>query len=137
MSAPSAPSKGTGGPNSRNRWRVAVRQVPLHSILGVLEEERRQPTRILVDATLWARVGQSAQSDELQHTVDYMELVQLMERIAAASSDRLLERFAARLAQAIFARWQQVHRVRLRLVKPGILAQGTPWVECDLRRPKG
>lgn len=130
----SAPSNATGG---RNRWRVAVRQVPLESILGVLEEERRQPTRILVDATLWARVGRSAQSDELEHTVDYMELVQLMERIAAASSDRLLERFAARLAEAVFARWEQVHRVRLRLVKPGILAQGTPWVECDLRRPKG
>ena len=125
------------GTNRRNRWRVAVRQVPLESILGVLEEERQQPTRILVDATLWARVGHSAQSDELEHTVDYMELVQLMERIAAASSDRLLERFAARLAQAVFARWEQVHRVRLRLVKPGILAQGTPWVECDLRRPKG
>jgi dihydroneopterin aldolase len=88
----------------------------LHGFHGVLEEERRDGQRFLYD--LWLDVGERGASDRIEDAVDYREVVdcvravnevprQLLEALAAAVADALVERFA-------------LERVRVRVRKPDV-----------------
>jgi dihydroneopterin aldolase len=88
----------------------------LHGFHGVLEDERRHGQRFLYD--LWLDVGERGASDRIEDAVDYRDVVdcvrevndeprQLLEALAAAVADALVERFAPA-------------RVRVRVRKPDV-----------------
>ena len=102
---------------------------------GVEEEERHRPQPFLYDVRL--EVPDAATSDRLEDTVDYREVVtclselseerqfQLLEAMAAAAAETLLERFGAESARV---------RVRKTAVRLGVPVEWTA-ATVERRRP--
>ncbi len=83
---------------------------------GVEEEERRVGQRFLYDVDF--DVADSVASDRIEDTVDYREVVAIVQRVSDRPF-RLLEALAAAVVDAIFAEFP-IERLRVRVRKPDV-----------------
>jgi dihydroneopterin aldolase len=101
---------------------------------GVEEEERSNPQPFLYD--LWLEVSDQAESDRLEDTVDYRDVVSCVVEISAARQFQLLEAMAAAVADALVERFQ-LESARVRVRKPAVrLDAPVQWTAATVERRK-
>jgi len=72
--------------------------------IGVPPEERAKPQKILCTAVFPVPdFKKAAQNDSLEHTVNYYDLSQLLQKTARQKERKLIETLAADLAESVFA----------------------------------
>ena len=54
--------------------RIRIEQLDLHTRIGVTEEERSKPQRIIINLTIWPKMGFDQMKDDIGRTVNYVEL---------------------------------------------------------------
>jgi dihydroneopterin aldolase len=94
--------------------------IVLHGYHGVLDAERREGQRFLVDVELDLEHEQAARSDRIEDALDYREVVARVRAVSDAHAYHLLEAFAAAIADALVADWP-VTTVRVRVRKPDVV----------------
>lgn len=87
---------------------------------GYLEEERRLGQRFLVDLEV-DEVGDAATTDDIDDTVDYRRIAGLVREVFAGPERQLLEGLAGAVADGILERFASVERVRVRVRKPDVV----------------
>jgi 7,8-dihydroneopterin aldolase/epimerase/oxygenase len=84
---------------------------------GVNEDERRDGQRFLYDLEL--EVGEAGSSDRIQDAVDYREVAACVREVSESRAFHLLEALAAAVADGLLERFP-VERVRVRVRKPDV-----------------
>ena len=84
---------------------------------GVNEDERRDGQRFLYDVEL--EVGEAGSSDRIEHAVDYREVAACVREVSESRAFHLLEALAAAVADALLERFPGA-RVRVRVRKPDV-----------------
>ena len=82
---------------------IELHGIVLHGFHGVLEHERRDGQRFLVDVDLDLEHEQASRTDQIEDAVDYREVVSRVRAISDARAYQLLEAFAAAIADALVA----------------------------------
>lgn len=85
---------------------------------GVSPAERETGQRFLVDVTLYLDLSPSGSTDDLERTVNYLDVHEVVGEIVCGRSFRLLETLAETVAAALLERFP-VSEVRVRIRKPG------------------
>ncbi len=98
---------------------IELHGILLHGYHGVLEAERRDGQRFLVDVELDLEGEPGAQSDLIDEAVDYRSVVDLVRAVSDGGAYHLLEAFSAALADALLAEFP-VTAVRVRVRKPDV-----------------
>jgi 7,8-dihydroneopterin aldolase/epimerase/oxygenase len=101
---------------------IELHGIVLHAFHGVLEEERRDGQRFLVDLELDLAHDRAAASDRLEDAVDYRLVVARVAEISEARAYHLLEAFAAAIADALLVDFP-VTAVRVRVRKPDVVLE--------------
>lgn len=99
---------------------IELHGIVLHGFHGVLEEERRDGQRFLVDVELDLEDEQAARSDRIEDAGDYRRIVARVRQISDARAYHLFEAFAAAIADGLLAEWP-VTAVRVRVRKPEVV----------------
>jgi len=99
---------------------IELKGIVLHGYHGVLEAERRQGQRFLVDVELDLEDERAAASDRIEDAVDYRDVVVRVREVSDAGAYHLLEAFASALADALLAGFP-VSAVRVRVCKPDVV----------------
>ena len=99
---------------------IELHGIILHGYHGVLDEERRDGQRFLVDVELDLEHEQAARSDRIEDAVDYREVVARVRQVSDARAYHLLEAFASAIADALVADWP-VTVVRVRVRQPDVV----------------
>lgn len=99
---------------------IELRGIALHGHHGVLEWERREGQRFLVDVELDLLDETAAASDSIEDAVDYRGVVARVREISDARAYHLLEALAAALADALLTELG-VEAVRVRVRKPDVV----------------
>ena len=116
------------------RDRIYIQDLLARCIVGLNPDEREAEQDVLINLTLWADLRRAGQSDDVSDTVDYSQLKKRILATVEASSDRLIERLAQRIADLCLDD-PRVARVRVRVDKPGALRFArSVAVELDRRR---
>ena len=84
---------------------------------GVNEDERRDGQRFLYDLEL--QVGEAGSSDRIEDAVDYREVAACVREVSESRAFHLLEALAAAVADALLERFPVV-QVRVRVRKPDV-----------------
>ena len=100
--------------------KIELQGIELHGFHGVLEHERRDGQRFLFDVEL--EVGEAGSSDELEDAIDYREVVACVREISNGRAYRLLEALATALADVLLERFA-VERVEVRVRKPDVVLE--------------
>ncbi len=99
---------------------IELHGIILHGYHGVLDEERRDGQRFLVDVELDLESEQAARSDRIVDAVDYRAVVARVREISDARAYHLLEAFSAAIADALLEDWP-ASAVRVRVRKPDVV----------------
>lgn len=117
--------------------RLELSGIALHGHHGVLEHERRQGQRFLVDVELELLGADAAVTDALEDAVDYREVAALVREVSDARAYRLLEALSAAVAGALLDRFP-VRSARVRVHKPDLVLEppvAVAAVVAERRRP--
>ena len=87
---------------------------------GYLEEERRLGQRFLVDLRAELQEGATS-SDQIEDTVDYRELANLVKDVFAGPSRLLLEGLAGAVADGVMTEFPSIRHVWVRVRKPDVV----------------
>ena len=102
---------------------IELRGIELHAFHGVLERERAEGQRFLVDLELdVADAAAAAASDRIEDAVDYRDVVAVVVEVVEGEPHNLLESLATELAERLAARFP-VTRVRVRVRKPEVVLE--------------
>ena len=93
--------------------------IELRGLHGVLEHERREGQRFLVDLELDLADETAAETDRIEDAVDYRDVVATVVDVSDGRAYHLLEALASALADALLARFS-LTRVRVRVRKPDV-----------------
>ena len=83
---------------------------------GVLEQERRVGNTFVVDLTLTAPLEKAVQSDQLEDTINYVEVYELTKQEMNIPS-QLLEHVAGRICRALRHHFPQIEQIEIRVSK--------------------
>ena len=98
---------------------IELQGIELHGFHGVLDDERRDGQRFLVDLELDLADETAAASDAIEDAVDYRDVVEAIVAVSDGRAYQLLEAFAAAIADALVARFP-LTRARVRVRKPDV-----------------
>lgn len=84
---------------------ILIKGLVVECHIGVPDEERAQPQRLLIDATLVPRVAFDELQDDLSHTADYDAAARRIAAVAAERPRKLIETLAADLAAMLLAEY--------------------------------
>jgi dihydroneopterin aldolase len=99
---------------------IELHGILLHGYHGVLEEERRDGQRFIVDVELDLEHEQAARTDAIDEAVDYRRVAARVREISDARAYHLLEAFSAAIADALLEEFP-VSAVRVRVRKPDVV----------------
>lgn len=82
---------------------IELRGLTALGVCGALPEEQDRPQPLEVDLDIHADLGPSGVSDDLDDTIDYGAVCELVERVVTTERFQLLERLAARIAEVVLS----------------------------------
>jgi dihydroneopterin aldolase len=99
--------------------RIELAGLELRGFHGVLDEERREGQRFVFDVEL--EIGEeAARSDLIEEAVDYRDVAAAVREVSDARRFHLLEALAAAVADTLLERFP-VGAVHVRVVKPDVV----------------
>lgn len=82
---------------------IELRGLTALGVCGALPEEQTRAQPLQVDLDIHADLGTAGDSDDLDDTVDYGAVCELVERVVTTERFHLLERLAARIAEVVLS----------------------------------
>jgi FolB domain-containing protein len=82
---------------------IELRGLTALGVCGALPEEQDRAQPLEVDLDIHADLGPSGASDDLDDTIDYGAVCELVERVVTTERFQLLERLAARIAEVVLS----------------------------------
>ena len=97
-------------------YRITLHRMEFRALHGCYELERRVGNRFTVDLEITAELGDAAREDDVEQTVNYLTVYEVV-REQMGRTQRTLERVAANVIDALYASFGQVRRVRCTVAK--------------------
>jgi FolB domain-containing protein len=112
---------------------IRIADLEVWTRIGVPDEERAQPQRLLVTLTLSVGdMGPAARKDDVRLTIDYADVAAKVKAFASARPRRLLEAFADELADELLGVFPMSH---LRLEVKKFILSDARHVAVEIERP--
>ena len=99
---------------------VYIRELQVETIIGIFDWEREVKQVVSLDVEMQADIRQSAQSDDIEDTLNYKAVAKRLISFVENSEFQLVETLAEQCALIILQEFD-VPWVRLRLSKPGAI----------------
>ena len=104
---------------------IELRGLRFSAVVGVLPEERERSQPIQVDLDVTADLSAAGRSDDLDDTIDYGALCDLVELVVTTDQPLLLERLCERIAGVVLSADDRITAVELvvRKLRPPVSQQ--------------
>ncbi|MEE8347958.1 MAG: dihydroneopterin aldolase [Acidobacteriota bacterium] len=116
--------------------KIHINGISCQALVGVPQKEREKPQQVVIDLTLSLDLESAAQSDRVESTVDYQEIVEKVESLISQESFQLLETLTAHVCQSVLTDV----RIKTVLVKvrkfPELLKDRISSVEVEMTRTR-
>ena len=98
--------------------KIILRGLPVDCIIGTLPAERISPQRLFFDLTLSGDFSRAGATDDLNDAVDYTAVERVVRDYAAGTKFQLLERLAYACAERLLDSFPLLSSVTLAIRKP-------------------
>ena len=80
---------------------ITIQDLGVLCKIGVPDEERSKPQRLLITAVMSGDFSRAAQSDDISHTINYYDVSRCITHLCATQSFNLIERLADEIARKL------------------------------------
>ncbi len=114
--------------------KILLKGIVLYARLGAEKEEREVRQKISLDVELSLNLEETAQKDDLEKTVDYEKVYNLIKERIEAKKYHLFEALAQDIAQEILKNFK-IEEILVRVKKPQVkLAGPLDYAAVEIRR---
>ncbi|SDE29520.1 dihydroneopterin aldolase [Riemerella columbipharyngis] len=99
-----------------NTAKIILEDVKIYAYHGVLEEERKMGTYYLVTVEIEADIWRATRTDEIEETISYAEVNDIIHREMAIPS-KLLERVAGRIINKLHNAFEYIESISVKITK--------------------
>jgi FolB domain-containing protein len=85
---------------------ITIKDLSVLCRIGVPDEERAKPQRLLVTVEMSGDFSRAAQSDDIAHTINYYDVSQRITNLCSNESFKLIERLADEIARIILGEFR-------------------------------
>ncbi|MCX8155737.1 MAG: dihydroneopterin aldolase [Verrucomicrobiae bacterium] len=110
---------------------IHIEDLEVHYCVGVPDEERARPQRLLLSVTLYHDFTAAAEADDLNATVDYYALTRRLLKLGEGRSWRLIETLAVDIAGLVL---REFHPAAVEVEVKKFILPETRWVSVKVRR---
>lgn len=96
--------------------KILIEDLKIYAFHGVLPEENITGTYYLVNLELHTNLWKAAESDNLEHTINYAEINDLIHQEMKINS-QLLEHVCGRIINVIHNQFPQIELIKIKLTK--------------------
>ncbi len=96
---------------------IKLQRIQCYGYHGVFPEENRLGQRFFVDVTIFLDIRPASLNDDIQQTINYAEIYQLVSEAVERKCFKLIETLAEYLATEILKRFK-INAVEIELTKP-------------------
>ena len=119
--------------------KITLHEMRFYAYHGVFPQEQRVGNQFVVELTFWADVAGSVRSDELEETISYADVYEVVKAEMAIPS-RLLEHVVGRISERLFVTFPRMQRLVLTLSKcnppfPGEVQSAAFTLEAAATKP--
>ncbi len=115
--------------------KIILKGLVFYAYHGVLEEEHKLGQRFFIDLELFCDLEKAGKTDNLNQTINYTEVYQLVKDISVQERYNLIEALAERIAEKILKKIVRVKEVIVRVKKPEAPVEGIfDYVGVEIRR---
>jgi len=86
--------------------KITIVDLEVYYCVGVTDEERSKPQRLLVTVDMSLDFSSASVSDRIERTINYQEIANELLKFGEGRSWRLLEKLVANIAERILAGYQ-------------------------------
>ena len=96
---------------------LTLKSLGFRAYHGYYEEERRNGNDFEVDLAFTADLRGAGESDSLGDTIDYQEVLEIVESVMNGPSVKLIETLAKRTGDKLFERFAEVEKLKVAVRK--------------------
>ena len=96
--------------------KITLHEMRFYAYHGVFAQEQRVGNHFIVELTFWADIAESLHRDELEETISYADVYEVIKAEMSIPS-RLLEHVVGRISERLFATFPRMQRIALTLSK--------------------
>ena len=85
---------------------ITIADLEVYACVGVPDEERESPQRLLLTVEMEHDFGAAAMADAIDATIDYYAVTMALTKMAEAGEWRLIEKLAEDVAALVLAKFQ-------------------------------
>ncbi len=112
---------------------ITLSPIEINTIIGILPHERIIPQPLLISVTLFFDMTKAAETDSVDFTVNYAEVLGCVISFSESHHCQLLESFSLKLADLLLFSFPLLHSVSLGIEKPQAFEK-KPLVTLNLTR---
>lgn len=101
---------------------IILSDASVHALVGCYPEERIHGQNLIITARIYLDLQPAGETDDLEHSICYVSIYDLIKAVAKARQYMLIESLAESICTAILDRWRQVTAISLHITKPYIPA---------------
>lgn len=117
--------------------KIILKNIKLYGYHGVLPKEREEGQKFKIDIELFLDLKKAGESDNLEDTVDYAQVYDIVKRINENNKFRLIEKFANVISQEIMSTYKEIQEVSVCVKKPSAPIKGKfKWMGVEIKRSR-
>jgi dihydroneopterin aldolase len=115
--------------------KITLKNMKFFAYHGILSEEREKGQNFFIDVELFLDLKKPGESDNLEDTVDYSKIYDMIKHITEENRFQLIEKLAESLTKGIMTSYPFVVEIHMRVRKPEAPINGIlDYAEVELKR---
>jgi dihydroneopterin aldolase len=98
--------------------KIILHNLSFYGYHGVMEEEKKLGQKFLVDIELYLDLQKAGQTDNLNYTISYDTVYEIVKRIITEEKFCLLEALAERICCEILDSFKRISKIKIKIKKP-------------------
>lgn len=115
---------------------IELKGMDFYGYHGCLPEETKKGQHFLVDLTLQLDLQTAGETDDLEQTVDYALVYDMVKEIVEGETKKLIEAVAEEIATAVLENFPQVQQLGVTVHKPAAPING-PFADVAVHLERG
>jgi dihydroneopterin aldolase len=117
--------------------KIIMKNLKFFGYHGVLEEERSDGQIFCIDIEMYLSLEKAGRTDQLEYTVDYSAVYDIIKYITENNKFRLIEKLAESISGEIMSRFIEINKIMVRVRKPEAPVDGEfDWFGVEITRTR-